>query len=485
METCIIGGGFSGIISAKLCLDHGLTPYILCKSPHAGGLWNALPSEIGVWDSMLTNTSKYNTSFSDFPWNSEDPDYPTIQQVRNYLTSYIEKHSLLQYFNFNSTVVNVSRHEDDYKVQWTSDSELKEKVFKYVIIATGRSSRQFNPVANIEAYNGIVLHAGEYRDSRIFAGKKVVCVGRSFSGSDIAVDALNTASQVTQFYWKPYGIIRRYLRQVPSDLITFSCKSLSTPIKLLQTFESNNLNLRNLNTLFGNPSEIHPDWEIPEAPTQVYKSIKQSEEYLNAVACRRITVIKGRAKEFYCNGIVLNDGRQIEADVVILGTGYIADYSYLSQELQDIIQYRESDVFISAVMYRSIVHPALPQLCFVGKFVGSHTGRFELAAEVGIRYMMGKLRVTQEELWQGVRDEEFIRENLREFTYPYGFLDYLKELLRILEIKIDYNFIRDELEFANGPLLPQMFWMKTTEQIELSKQVIAEIKGRFPHFGFN
>jgi Predicted flavoprotein involved in K+ transport len=38
MEACIIGGGFSGIISAKICIDYGLTPFVLNKGPEPGGL---------------------------------------------------------------------------------------------------------------------------------------------------------------------------------------------------------------------------------------------------------------------------------------------------------------------------------------------------------------------------------------------------------------------------------------------------------------
>ena len=38
MEVCIIGGGPCGIISAKVCLDNGLQPYILEKKNIFGGL---------------------------------------------------------------------------------------------------------------------------------------------------------------------------------------------------------------------------------------------------------------------------------------------------------------------------------------------------------------------------------------------------------------------------------------------------------------
>ena len=38
MEVGIIGGGFSGIISAKICLDNGFTPFLLEKVSLFGGI---------------------------------------------------------------------------------------------------------------------------------------------------------------------------------------------------------------------------------------------------------------------------------------------------------------------------------------------------------------------------------------------------------------------------------------------------------------
>ena len=64
-------------------------------------------------------------------------------------------------------------------------------------------------------------------------------------------------------------------------------------------------------------------------------------------------------------------------------------------------------------------------------------------------------------------------------------MEFFKECLRILEIKVDFEIIKKELQFANGPFLPQMIWMDRPGQMELAKEIIAEIKARFPCFDFN
>ena len=434
MEVCIIGGGSCSIVCARICLDHDLIPFILCKNPQPGGIWNGYPNETGVWDSMLTNTSKYVTCYSDLPWNSDDPEYVTPQQVRAYQDSYIEKHNLHQYFHFNSTVVEVSRQENGYTVKWEVEGQLNEKFFMYVVVATGRYSTQTNPLSNKEAYTGKIILGSEYREPSGFAGKKVLVVGRSFTSADIAVEALVTAENVTQIYTRPYLITKRHINGMPLDFMLNSFKSLLSPVTFHLTLESEIKSAQGVLGLFGNPSQVLPEWEVPEPPTKAYVSCVYSEEYLQAISSKRISLVKGTAEEFYSNGLVLSDGRQIEADVVVLGTGYDTNYSYLSDEIKTIIQYRSNDKVIPAILYRGIFHPDLPGMCFVGIIAGAHAGRHELPCEIGIRHMLGKLNLSDEEVWEGVRYEEYIRNDFRESGISYKHSGYLKELMRILGI---------------------------------------------------
>ena len=68
MEICIIGGGFSGIISAKISKYHNLIPFILDKNPEIGVFGKVFPSQIGVLESVCTNTLGYLFTFSDYLW---------------------------------------------------------------------------------------------------------------------------------------------------------------------------------------------------------------------------------------------------------------------------------------------------------------------------------------------------------------------------------------------------------------------------------
>ena len=62
------------------------------------------------------------------------------------------------------------------------------------------------------------------------------------------------------------------------------------------------------------------------------------------------------------NGVLLKNGENIEADVVVLGTGWESDFSFLGELLLDRLDYGDDGFHL----YRQMVHPEVPGLVFVG-----------------------------------------------------------------------------------------------------------------------
>ena len=44
-EVCIIGGGISGILAAKKCVDRGLRYKVIDANPQLGGCWHTLAND--------------------------------------------------------------------------------------------------------------------------------------------------------------------------------------------------------------------------------------------------------------------------------------------------------------------------------------------------------------------------------------------------------------------------------------------------------
>lgn len=485
MEVCIVGGGYSAIISAKVCLDHGLVPVVLNKSQMIGGLWKGAPNEIGVWKSITANNSKYITCFSDLPWDSSVPDYPTGSQFLEYLSAYISKHNISQYIKNFCEVTLIEKSSSGYTVNWLEASEPQTRCFNSVIIASGRNAHEVIPFSNHSIFKGTIIKGGDYREPSVFQDKNVLVIGRSFTASDIALDALQTAKSVSQIYRKPYLIIRKYLNNIPSDFFIFSVTESEKSCDFLNNTTQRLQKCKRIISLMGNPSEVLEEWKVNEEELDAdhFNVSVSNDAYYTAVSQGDIKCIRGSACRFYEEGIELANGDRVPADVVVIAMGYQANYSFLSEEIKDIIQYDSTDKLVPVVLYRAVCHPALPGLCFVGNF-SNHAPGFEVEAEMGVRYLIGSLQATSEEMWEGVRTEENIRKNGRNLIRAYDAVGFTKECLKNIGLSINYQKIKEELCFGNGPLLPCFYYMDRPGQYEVCRKTVQEIKEKYPEYSF-
>ena len=216
-----------------------------------------------------------------------------------------------------------------------------------------------------------------------------------------------------------------------------------------------------------------------QEPGSIY-AVYADDKYINAIVSNKILLEQGKAKSFYSDGVVLENGKHIEADVVVLATGYHRAYEFLSKNIKRIVKYDSGKPGLSMSLFRSIFHPDLPKLCFVGNIRAFVPARYELQAIVGIRFMLGKLDLSYDRLIQGVHDEDFIRTNTVEQDYDPK--SYLYDILQIVDPEISCKILKSELKFNNGMFLPQFIGIDNPEQLEKCKNVIEEIKFRHPDY---
>ena len=255
-EVCIVGAGVSGLISAKICLENGLVPFIIEKTEFVGGIWKGQEGEVGAWNSMSANTTKTFMRISDHPWPKEALEFPTRGQVLEYYQSFARKHELFQYIKFNTSVSHICKTQEGYQVTYTSESTSTTRFFSYVILATGFYSKPKNEILHKERFTGQLIHTAYYRDPSIFADKKVVIIGNAYSSCDIASEASNYASSVIQIYKRPTFCLTRWCSGLPYDYLMFNILNRHNPAPLMITKEDNASIMKYFESLFGNPGEI-------------------------------------------------------------------------------------------------------------------------------------------------------------------------------------------------------------------------------------
>jgi dimethylaniline monooxygenase (N-oxide forming) len=126
--VAIVGGGISGLIALKCCLDDGLSATCYEMTSDIGGLWNydanAVDGKASVMKSTVINTSKEFMAFSDFPPPKEYPNYMHNTKLLNYFRMYAEKFHLLEHVRFQRRVTRVEPAKDyEQTGRWLIHSE--------------------------------------------------------------------------------------------------------------------------------------------------------------------------------------------------------------------------------------------------------------------------------------------------------------------------------------------------------------------------
>lgn len=385
IRICVIGAGISGLVTAKTFLESGYEVTVFEKQKGLGGVWE----KSRTYPGLTTQNTRDTYCFSDYPMPESYPEYPTAQDMQNYLESYAKHFGVFNRICFETEIINVSREDAD-STNWivtirfidARSREIKEEKqeFDFVLICNG----VFN-IPKIPALDGKdefiasgrkILHSSQLNDISIVDGKRVIVVGFGKSATDIATLAAERAKECNLVFrralWK---IPKRFFNKVSyKDLlmtrfseIWLQYRKLRGVEKFLHRFgkpfvwafwRTNEMIVRSHFQLarYG----VLPDIAMNKgltctaniAPDNFYEYIKLGKIQTNKTGIARFTP----------NGVELTNGKNLEADIVIFGTGFTQNISFLEKKYRNLVMDEEGNFHL----YRSIIHPDVPNLGFIG-----------------------------------------------------------------------------------------------------------------------
>lgn len=264
-----------------------------------------------MYDGLRTNLPCDIMAYRSHPYGRETALFPDRRTVEGYIEEFAQ-HTLGKGgvdVRLQTAVTHVQRVSHDptaaknglgWGSEWTvrsislTTNEAKEETFDHVVLASGRCNTPTIPrIPNLHRFNGTILHSAWYRSPLPFEGKRVLVVGNSSSGSDIARELS--------------GYILRTLPEGQAATEAFIDRQKDQGReKVLHSYEH-----------FDKPppldfdprDETSPDWT------------------------KRIHVVP-RIHSINRDGeVVLEGGKRVAVDVLIFGTGYAYDFPYLPQHL--------------------------------------------------------------------------------------------------------------------------------------------------------
>ncbi|KAF2857271.1 FAD/NAD(P)-binding domain-containing protein [Piedraia hortae CBS 480.64] len=200
-SICIIGAGPSGLAAAKYLLaEKSFNEIVILEArAQAGGIWNYDP-EPGpgdqpyispVYSQLETNIPRGLMGFSDIDWPQDCQLFPSHEEVKTYLDRYAKDvHHLIRFRTYLTNLTPVPDGRWSVTTRHSAEG-VQTQCFDAVVVASGHFNVPYiPPVPGLKewtaAYPNAVLHSKSYRRPETYTSKKVLVVGNSASGSDIA-----------------------------------------------------------------------------------------------------------------------------------------------------------------------------------------------------------------------------------------------------------------------------------------------------------
>jgi thioredoxin reductase len=357
----VIGAGSSGLAAAKNLREHGLDVDVVEREDDVGGNWNFGKPGSRVYESTHMISSKPFTQYPDFPMPDDHPDYLHHTQVLDYLRRYARHFGLTGLIEFETTVQRCEPLEGGgWEVELDGPSGRQTRRYASVIVANGHNWFPKMPAyPGQEDFTGEILHSADYKSSEQLADRRVVVVGAGNTGCDIAVEGAIRAAATYHSTRRAYWYAPKYTMGRPSDQVSDLVFGLRLPTRVVQwLFETTSKTVVGRYERIGLPT---PDHRILETHPIV------NQQLVFYIGHGEITP-KPDIQRFEGDRVVFTDGSEVEADLVVLATGYLIRFPFLDA---DILRWRDG----RPVLFRNVFHPDRDDL-FVAGLIQPDSGQF-------------------------------------------------------------------------------------------------------------
>ncbi|MDB0544469.1 NAD(P)-binding domain-containing protein [Ralstonia solanacearum] len=466
-SIAILGGGPAGLASAKAALEMGLQPTVFEREEDIGGIWH--PKSGKTWRTMRTNVSRWCMGFSDYLWPNGADIYPTCHDVYQYLLSYATQFGLLSHMRLGCCVTHVERTGQRWAVTWKQrkTQAQQHEEFDFVIVATGILSVPWQPkIDGEEQFRGMTLHSARYKDAAAFRGKRVVVVGNSFSGAEIAADVCQQAAQVTNLTRRPYWIMPRYVHApdpVPYDfvLMTRAGRLQAGAPEIRHTTAAENCRVHAALAQHCAGQLSHPVLRIDHSMWHQPPHLTISDRYVELVRSGQLSIVQGEVAAFEPECLRLKGGKTLDADVVIFCTGYRTDLSFLDAAVTQGLEFEPEDGFQPILLHKCTFNPNVPAMAFVGMYKVPTFAVIELQARWVSAIFANQIQAPDPAAMQTyISEERELRCAVSKPQFPHGDLVGLPDSLAA-EVGVcpDLNAIAEQSpelyeRLWSGPLMP-------------------------------
>ncbi|GKZ20750.1 hypothetical protein AbraIFM66951_003051 [Aspergillus brasiliensis] len=342
LQVLVVGAGQSGLALAAHLQNLGLNYLVVDKTARPGDSWRAR------YSSIKSHTPIYTDQYPFLKYPTNWPRYLDQEHITKWMEHYGDILSLNIRHGTLATNITYNPSTQRYSVDLQSTSGTTTITPKHLVLATGLlSDIPIQPSFPGEAtFSGQIYHTGTHKSATLLPevqNKKITIIGSGTSAHDVAQDFVNAgAKSVTMVQRSPIFVTS--LRSVEElQVKLWDTPGLNTEdadllgnsfptavVRTLSVGASQMMSVLDKDLLDGLEKAGMGIKRGDQGDSLVdHQLIKAGHFYIDQGACQMI--LDGRIQIRRCQdgvkgysptGIILADGTEVEADVVVLATGF-------------------------------------------------------------------------------------------------------------------------------------------------------------------
>lgn len=338
--TVILGGGQGGIALAARLRQLGVPAIVIEKNDKPGDSWRNRYKSLCLHDPVW---------YDHLPYLPFPPNWPVFSP-KDKIGDWLEMYTKIMELNYWSKSVCKSASYDEAKSEWTVvvDREGKEVTLKpkQLVLATGMSGKASIPnFPGMEKFKGDQHHSSKHPGPDAYRGKKALVIGSNNSAHDICAALWGNDVDVTMVQRSTTHIVRSdtlmdiglgalYSEEAVENGMTTQKADLtfaSVPYGILHDLQKplyEQMKERDKDFYAGlEKAGFELDWGTDESGLFVKYLRRGSGYYIDIGASQlvidgEIKLANGQVTEVVEDGVILDDGTKLEADLIVYATGY-------------------------------------------------------------------------------------------------------------------------------------------------------------------
>ena len=336
----IIGGGQGGIALGARLRQLGVPAIILEKNEKPGDSWRNRYKSLCLHDPVW---------YDHLPYIKFPENWPVFAP-KDKIGDWLEMYTRVMELNYWSRTTCKSAKYDEATGEWTVvvDRDGQEVVLKpkQLVLATGMSAKPNLPsYKGMETFKGDQHHSSKHPGPDAYKGKRAVVIGSNNSAHDICAALWENDVDVTMVQRSSTHIVRSeplmeyglgglYSEQAVRSGMTTEKADLifaSLPYKILHEFQIPIYDkIKEVDADFYAGLEkagFWLDWGADGSGLFMKYLRRGSGYYIDVGASQliidgKIKLAHGNVAEIVADGVVLEDGTHLPADVIVYATGY-------------------------------------------------------------------------------------------------------------------------------------------------------------------